>query len=183
MAYHLDSHVHDLNRLHNPWEIFTNRNERLHRAEDIARLCPPTPIPTPIPTPTTSSYAINSFTAHGNSRLDELVPRRYQRLRGFLNAAKSSSDQAVEIDVADGSSRSDIALLDDRRNHPECTNRYTNTCSGCKIFSLKLEIPQLLQRLKEEVSTAEILETTEAHSACTDLIVHCSERTISQRKG
>jgi hypothetical protein len=179
MAYHLDSHVHDLNRLHNPWEKFTNRNERLHLVEDIARLCPPTPIPTP----TTSSYAINSFMAHGNSELDEPVPRRYQRLRGFLDAAKSSNDQAVENDVADGSSRSDIALLDDRRNHPDCTNWYTNTCSGCKIFSLKLEIPQLLQRLKEEVSTAEIMETSEAHSAYTDLVVLCSERIISQRRG
>jgi hypothetical protein len=49
-----------------------------------------------------------------------------------------------------------IVLIDDRQNHPNCEKKIERNCQTCKIFSRNLTIPQLRDRLLQEVSLISI---------------------------
>jgi hypothetical protein len=139
----------EFRRLHNPWEKFSQRLVERHLAEDESRLCPPQ-------VPISTSEVVARFLSHGYTRLDEAIPRKRQLLRNFLEETitpqQMGMPNSVEHDIRDGSVSGDIALLDDRQKHERCAKSIGQLCSVCRIFSRKLSIPELYQRLQEKVS-------------------------------
>jgi hypothetical protein len=144
-APHSASACHELSRPHNPWEKFTQRDEKKHVADDVSRLCPPASI---------TSDVIKLFLTHGMHPLDEAVPRQRQLLKEFLNAvmiSASASSVTYLDDVQDRSTIVDIALLDDRNKHIGCVKMTAQQCVGCHIFSKNLTIPEFCMRLRDAV--------------------------------
>jgi len=138
-------------RAYNPWDEFKNRTEKNHRAEDASRLFSPSD-----PEPT-SSKVVDVFLKQESTRLDELVPRRWQLLRDFLNevarrSASSTDTYSVDVDKYNTNS----VPLDDRRKHDKCTKDSLGTCAECHIFSKELNISALRSRLFEQVSSQPI---------------------------
>lgn len=138
---------HEQGRPHDPWEKFTQRNEIKHVAEDASRLCQPH---------MTSSDIIENFFLHERRELDDSIPRRRQILRDFLKEVilpcSLGPQPRYESDIARRSSVDHLALLDDRQKHQNCPKAIYQPCNVCKIFSEKLGIPELCDRLKQDVS-------------------------------
>jgi hypothetical protein len=171
MSQDLHSSRYELSRPHNPWEKFTHRDEKKHHAENslafrLGRsrfLITSTP-PVSNSPPQTSTEVIEVFLTQGSHRLNDPVPRQRQLLKDFLQAADpvlSASSPLVQSSATTYydsvklcSSPSDIALLDDRNNHPGCARRIGKACSDCYICSKKLSIPELCTHLQGEVSKA-----------------------------
>ncbi|CAO2650561.1 Nn.00g018530.m01.CDS01 [Neocucurbitaria sp. VM-36] len=148
MEYEAHSSFHEPIRPHNPWEVFTHRNETKHRAEDNSRLC--------TNAQTTTSQVIERFVNFDRHRLDEQVPRRHQMLRDFLHEVVPPSVGTVGSyfdDIERHSTNANIALIDDRRQHERCAKSIGNPCNGCRIFSRVVRIPGMCQRLREERRT------------------------------
>jgi hypothetical protein len=150
-------------QLHNPWEKFTRRNEKMHVAEDGSRLIGedhsrlPTASTTNVDVidSTASMTVIEQFMTHRTGPLEISIPQRRQLLRDYLEAAAADAashpNRFVENDIGHFSKTWDIALLDDRQNHQNCARPYKNPCSKCQILSKSLSIPELFLRLKENV--------------------------------
>jgi hypothetical protein len=155
---------HELNRahtLHNPWEKFTHRNESGHYAEDASRLHSLQQATSSSQTTTlpqiTSVAVIDGFLGHNRKLLDNPIPRQRQLLREFLagsivQSSRNSSHRNFDADISDSSNSGDIALLDDRQKHPDCMKSNRRACPDCVVFSTSLTVPQLLQRLQDQVS-------------------------------
>jgi hypothetical protein len=170
MSHDFHSSRHELSRLYNHWEKFTHRDEKKHHAENSVEfrlgrprfLITSTP-PTSNSPPKTSAEVIEVFLTYGSHRLNDPVPRQRQLLKDFFQAADPvpsmlSSEQPSTTyydDVKLRSSISDIALLDDRNNHPRCARKIGKACSDCYILSKKVSIPDLCTHLQGEVSMAE----------------------------
>ena len=137
-------------RTYNPWDKFKVRNDRYHLAEDTARL-----FPTTDPCPT-SSEVIDRFLKQNSHRLDRLIPRRWQILKDFLDEVVRGSPSGTSPytdNIRSYRTNIDIVLLDDRRKHGGCGKSVIGSCSECHIWSRELKIPDLCERLLEEVST------------------------------
>jgi hypothetical protein len=131
-----------------PWKKFTHRQEAKHRPEDDRRLCTPS---------LTSAEVIERFLSFERDKihLDELVPRRRQILRDFLNEVILGAPRGTGPylhDVERYSSDDNIALVDDRQNHEGCGRLSRKICDDCMIFSRSVGIPELCLRLQEMVS-------------------------------
>lgn len=155
---------HELtNQLHNPLKRFSEKNERLHVAEDN-RLFPSHNI--------SSIDVIEKFVTYRSDALEKSIPRRHQALKDYLTEATNRGDRpstaSLEDDIVATSSNSDIALLDDRRKHPKC---HGSTCTNCSIYSAKIRIPGLYTRLKEKVSILQSVENRPWISLLT-LVLH-----------
>ncbi|KAJ8114938.1 hypothetical protein OPT61_g3298 [Boeremia exigua] len=134
----------EFGRPHDPWEKFTHRNERIHRAEDTSRLCIQN---------ATSHDVINECLAHDNRRLYDPIPHKSQLLRDFLSEVlenKPVSSQPYEFDIERRCQSSYIVLVDDRQNHPDCEKKIRRRCTACQIFSRYLTVPQLRDHLIKE---------------------------------
>jgi hypothetical protein len=145
MSHDAYSLRYDLSRLHNPWEKFTQRDTKKHRAEDRSPLCPAT---------ASNPNVIKLFLTHGSHALNDPVPCQRQLLRDFLTAAAplAPAPQATYLDAVHGlSTDADIALLDDRERHMGCAKIIDQPCGDCRIFSQDLTVPQLCTRLRDEV--------------------------------
>ena len=130
----------------NPFENFQSRNEFIHLAEDQGRLCPSQQI--------FSLEVIKSFINHDEDPLDKGVPCQFQTLHDYLTKATTkgvATGRFVGSDVTDFSSRNDIALLDDRHRHPRGAELSGNACTQCEVFSAKISISKLYERLTESV--------------------------------
>jgi hypothetical protein len=149
---------HELNRahtLHNPWENFTHRNESGHCAEDASRLH--TLQQATSSSRITSVAVMDGFMGHNRKLLDNPIPRQRQLLREFLagsivQSSRNSSHRNFDVDISQSSNSEDIALLDDRQKHPDCVKSNRRACPDCVVFSTSLTVPQLLQRLQDQVS-------------------------------
>lgn len=136
----------ELSRPHDPWERFTRRNETIHSLEDTARFCLHS---------APSDKVLKDCFAHKVPKLDESVPRRTQLLRDFFDEVfgpYSDSPQPWGAIVNGGALRNHVVLVDDRQNHPNCEKKIAKNCQACEIFSQNLTIPQLQDRLMQEVS-------------------------------
>jgi hypothetical protein len=132
---------------HSPWKKFTYRQEAKHHPEDDLRLCTPDQ---------TSAQIIERFLSPERDKihLDELVPRRRQVLRDFLNEVVPAVQRGIGPylqDVERYSNDDNIALVDDRQNHEGCDKVIGKPCSDCLIFSRLICIPELCVRLQEKV--------------------------------
>lgn len=138
---------HGTQRQPNPWGKFTQRKEAKHRGEDTPRLCNSSQ-------PSTSQV-VETFLTHDRTPLDEQIPGRRQVLRDFLHEAVTqphATTNSFFIDVERCSGIADIALIDDRQKHERCTKAaFGEPCNGCRIYSKKLSLPDLCQRLQGEV--------------------------------
>ncbi|CAN9186208.1 unnamed protein product [Alternaria alternata] len=100
-----------------PWKKFTHRQEAKHRPEDDLRLCT---------LDQTSAQVIERFLSPERDKihLDELIPRRRQVLRDFLNGVHPEGILGMGSCLQDVKDRSNddniIALVDDRQNHERC---------------------------------------------------------------
>ena len=94
-----------------PWKKFTHRQEAKHRPEDDLRLCT---------LDQTSAQVIERFLSPERDKihLDELIPRRRQVLRDFLNGVHPEGILGMGSCLQDVKDRSNddniIALVDDR---------------------------------------------------------------------
>jgi len=138
---------HDIYQSNGPWGKFTHRQEKKHRPEDDLRLCTPGQ---------TSAQIIERFLSPGRDKilLDELVPRRWQVLRDFLNEVVPAAPRRIGPylhDIERYSMDDNVALVDDRQKHAGCFKIVGKPCSDCVIFSRSVRIPELCVRLQEKV--------------------------------
>jgi len=139
---------HAIYQPHSPWKKFTDRRELTHLPEDDVRLCTPGQ---------TSAQIIERFLVYEELKIhiDELVPRRRQVLRDFLNEVTPIFPRGIGPylqDIERYSKDDHIALVDDRQNHEGCVNKNPiKRCDDCIIYSRSVSIPELCVRLQEKV--------------------------------
>ena len=134
-----------LDRLHNPWHKFTQRNQLKHNAED-SRLHKPA---------ATARDVIQQFMAHHSDPLDGEIPHMRQMLRDYLNETVMTAagpNETIENVIQKTSSPRDFALLDDRKKHEKCHRHIGLTCKKCALVSEKKEMFELYKRLAGNVS-------------------------------
>lgn len=135
-----------------PWKKFTHRQEAKHRPEDDLRLCT---------LDQTSAQVIERFLSPERDKihLDELIPRRRQVLRDFLNGVHPEGILGMGSCLQDVKDRSNddniIALVDDRQNHERCDKIIGKPCNDCRIFSRSVGIPELCERMQEKVNQSQ----------------------------
>lgn len=101
----------EMQRPHNSWEKFTQRDVNKHRPEDMHLFHPQL----------RASEVVDQFINHGETMLDGPIPRRFQTLRRFLDGAQLVTPPGADPEVIDVINRysslrnnTEFAILDDR---------------------------------------------------------------------